>query len=150
MNQKINYGWTGPYLVLKHILEADYSIQKGPEKSILNVHVDDVKPYEGQTPPNIWLWGQEHIAPQVGQDDVNDTQPNAQNENTNTRNVVEEGLDTIELETSQNISTSMGNDQNNGLESLETGVTSEPRSGHSKNRKKIPYIRSRNERPVNP
>ena len=149
-NQKINYGWTGPYLVLKRILEADYSIQKRPGKPILNVHVDDLKPYEGQTPPNNWLREQEHIAPQVGQDDVNDTQPNAQNENTNTKNVVEEGLDTVELETSQNISTNMGNDQNNGLESLEIDVTSEPRTGHSRNRNEIPIIRSLRERPVKP
>ena len=46
-NQKLNLGWTGPYLVIKQISETTYSIQKAPDKPIINVHVDHIKP-EGE------------------------------------------------------------------------------------------------------
>ena len=54
-NQKLNLGWTGPYLVIKQISETTYSIQKAPDKPIINVHVDHIKPYEGETELRNWL-----------------------------------------------------------------------------------------------
>ena len=40
-NQKINRGWAGLYLVIKRVQETNYLIQIGPDKPIINVHVDD-------------------------------------------------------------------------------------------------------------
>lgn len=54
-NQKINRGWTGPYLVIKRVLEANCLIQIGPDKPIINVHVDDIKPYQGEITPASWI-----------------------------------------------------------------------------------------------
>lgn len=53
--QKLKLGWTGPYLVVKKISPLTYSIQKAMHVRPLSVHVDHIKPYEGQHPPMNWL-----------------------------------------------------------------------------------------------
>ena len=52
---KIGQGWTGPYLVVHKFTDLTYSIQKSHQSPIVNAHVDDMKPYEGQNPPQSWL-----------------------------------------------------------------------------------------------
>lgn len=54
-NQKLTLGWTGPFLVLKRLSETTYSIQKAAEKPVINVHVDHMKPYQGEIKPTSWL-----------------------------------------------------------------------------------------------
>ena len=70
-HQKINRGWTGPYLVLKRVLEANYLIQIGPDKPIINVHVDDIKPYQGETTPTSWLSESENLEAEFRQNKDN-------------------------------------------------------------------------------
>ena len=53
-NQKLKLGWTGPYLVVDRISDTTYSIQKAADRPILNVHVDHIKPYQGEFPPANW------------------------------------------------------------------------------------------------
>ena len=53
-NQKLGLGWTVPYLVINRISDVTYSIQKSETSPIINVHVDHLKPYEGQNQPRDW------------------------------------------------------------------------------------------------
>ncbi|MCG8096512.1 MAG: DDE-type integrase/transposase/recombinase [Candidatus Thiodiazotropha endolucinida] len=67
-NQKLNQGWTGPYLVLKCMSKVNYLIQRDPKKPVINVHIDDIKPYEGELTPTSWLNELEHTDTSVSQD----------------------------------------------------------------------------------
>ena len=49
---KIGQWCTGPYLVIHKHTNLTYSIQKSDKSTIVGVHVDDLKPYEGINPPN--------------------------------------------------------------------------------------------------
>ncbi|XP_033760732.1 uncharacterized protein LOC117342645 [Pecten maximus] len=53
--QKLELGWTGPYLVVEKISALTYKIQKEKQSAAINVHVDHLKPYEGISTPQNWL-----------------------------------------------------------------------------------------------
>lgn len=70
--QKLKLGWTGPYLVVKKISPLTYSIQKAMHVRPLSVHVDHIKPYEGQHPPMNWLAPQPDISI-LTEDDIDES-----------------------------------------------------------------------------
>ena len=77
-NQKLSFGWTGPYLVLKRLSETTYSIIKAVDKPVVNVHVDHLKPYQGQNTPDSWLEENETV---VAGNDQTDTGMSIDEEN---------------------------------------------------------------------
>ncbi|KAK3090931.1 hypothetical protein FSP39_015821 [Pinctada imbricata] len=54
-NQKLGLGWTGPYLIIRKITDFTLSIQKDKDSKVINVHVDHLKPYDGENAPDSWL-----------------------------------------------------------------------------------------------
>ena len=54
VNQKLGLAWDGPYLVLGVLTPWIYKIQKGPTNVPVNIHVDQLKPYEGSGHPSDW------------------------------------------------------------------------------------------------
>ncbi|KAK3090267.1 hypothetical protein FSP39_010526 [Pinctada imbricata] len=54
-NKNLDQGWTGPYLVIKKMGYVNYQIQKSENSPIVNVHVDHLKPHEGDCPRTSWL-----------------------------------------------------------------------------------------------
>ena len=54
-NLKIGCGWTGPYLVVGKLSSLTYSLQKSELSPVLNISVNDMKPYEGRNQPKSWL-----------------------------------------------------------------------------------------------
>ena len=52
---KLGCGWTGPYLVVGKLSSLTYSLQKSAHSPVLNISVDDMKPYEGRNQPQSWL-----------------------------------------------------------------------------------------------
>ena len=62
---KLGLGWTGPYKVIQKLSDVTYKIQKDSKSSLIVVHVDHLKPYEGNKPPLNWqdsLLGEEHTS----------------------------------------------------------------------------------------
>lgn len=53
--EKLDLGWTGPYLVINKISSLLYKIQKNENSPEIIVHVDHLKPYEGNQTPRNWL-----------------------------------------------------------------------------------------------
>lgn len=53
--QKLGLGWTGPYLVVDKISQLTCKIQKDKTSKSINVHIDHLKPYDGESPPLNWL-----------------------------------------------------------------------------------------------
>ena len=51
---KIGCGLAGPYLVMGKLSSLTYSHQSLAHLSVLNVSVDDMKPYEGRNQPHSW------------------------------------------------------------------------------------------------
>ena len=55
-----NYGvsllgdWIGPYKVTAKFSSVTYEIQRTPHSKPFSVHVDHMKPYEGEQPPSMW------------------------------------------------------------------------------------------------
>ena len=49
--RKLELDWTGPYLIVDILSDICYSIQKNPQRPILNVHIDHIKPYLGENSP---------------------------------------------------------------------------------------------------
>ena len=54
--KKLELGWIGPYLVIARISDVSYSIQKSPEGRIVNLHIDRIKPYQGENSPLPWVY----------------------------------------------------------------------------------------------
>ena len=52
---KLGLGWIGPYKVIDKLTEVTYRIQKTPDSTCIVVHVDHLKPYESDTPPDNWI-----------------------------------------------------------------------------------------------
>ncbi len=52
---KLNYHYIGPYLVIRKTGEVTYEIQLSPQAPTVVVHVDHLKPYEGDDVPPSWL-----------------------------------------------------------------------------------------------
>ena len=52
---KLNPQYIGPYLVVKQLGEVTYQIQEGPQKQPVAIHVDHLKRYESDNPPDSWL-----------------------------------------------------------------------------------------------
>ena len=55
MQHKLDFPFTGPYLVIKSIGEVNYLIQKDPKSVPFTIHVDDMKLYLGPDRPESWL-----------------------------------------------------------------------------------------------
>ena len=53
--RKLELDWTGPYLIVDKLSDLCYSIQKNPQRPILNVHIDHIKPYLGENSPEPWV-----------------------------------------------------------------------------------------------
>lgn len=53
---KLGLGWTGPFKVIRKITDVTYQIQKDPKSPYKVVHVDQLKPYEGNLPPTNWTY----------------------------------------------------------------------------------------------
>ena len=97
-NRKINRGWTGPYLIIKRVLEANYLIQIGPDKPIINVHVDDIKPYQGEITHASWLNESENLEGEFSQNEDN----SVLGENTATANEQNDSLVADQSESTDN------------------------------------------------
>lgn len=54
-NKKLGLGWVGPYLVVEKLTDLTYTIQKSEDTRRIKVHIDHLKPYEGQDAPLNWL-----------------------------------------------------------------------------------------------
>ena len=52
---KMNFPYVGPYLVVKEIGEVNYLIQRNSKAIPFTVHVDDLKLYQGKDTPKSWL-----------------------------------------------------------------------------------------------
>ena len=164
-NQKINRGWTGPYLVLKRVLKANYLIQIGPVKPIINVYVDDIKPYQGETTPASWLSESENLEAEFGQNKDNsvlgDNTAAANEQNDSLVADQTESNDhqygTLNTDSSTSTTNSQHEEQIPFSEENET-LTSESETstnhyGSLQNHIKqnqVPIIRSRRERPFKP
>lgn len=73
-NKKLKLGWVGPYLVMGVLTPWVYKIQRGAETTPVNVHVDHLKPFEGE-PPGDWTEkdsGDVTLVEESGQDDSGD------------------------------------------------------------------------------
>ena len=47
--------WIGPYKVTAKFSSVTYEVQRTPRSKPFSVHVDHVKPYEGEQPPSEWM-----------------------------------------------------------------------------------------------
>ena len=128
-NQKINFGWTGPFLVLKCISETNYLIQKGVDKPIIDVHVDDLKPYENEVTPDSWLDEQES-------QETAEINENSANDETN---------ESFEIDSDHNTSATLPNAESLLDESIIRVPVKEPVK-----RTQVQVIRTRRERPIKP
>ncbi len=52
---KLNFPFTGPYLVTSQVGEVNYEIQRAPQSKKFVVHVDHLKTFEGDEVPVSWL-----------------------------------------------------------------------------------------------
>ena len=70
-NQSLGLGWTGPYLVLRKLSDVNYQIQRDENTHPIVVHVDQLKPYEGTTPPLDWrLFNDVELSESMGEESV--------------------------------------------------------------------------------
>lgn len=164
-NQKINRGWTGPYLVLKRVLEANYLIQIGPDKPIINVHVDDIKPYQGETTPASWLSESENLEAEFSQNQDN----SVLNRNTSLANEQNDSLIADQTESNDHQYITLNTDSSTGTTNSQheeqipfaeenetlTSESEENTNTHGSvqnhiRQNQVPIIRSRRERPVKP
>ena len=53
-NIKLGLGWTGPFKVIRRLSDMTLQIQRLPDSLPITVHVDHLKPYTGNLPPNSW------------------------------------------------------------------------------------------------
>ena len=58
--KKLEFGWTGPYLIIDKLSDLTYEIQKEENSRLFSVHVDHLKPYEGTSQPETWLGKEEN------------------------------------------------------------------------------------------
>ena len=128
-NQKINFGWTGLFLVLKCVSETNFFIQKGVDKPIIDVHVDDLKPYENEVTPDSWLDEQES-------QETAEINENSANDETN---------ESFEIDSDHNTSATLPNAESLLDESIIRVPVKEPVK-----RTQVPVIRTRRERPIKP
>ena len=49
-NRKMGKSWVGPFRVVNKPTEVNVTIQRSPELPRITVHINDVKPYYGETP----------------------------------------------------------------------------------------------------
>ena len=54
VNIKLGLGWTGPFKVVRRLSDVTLQIQRLPDSLPITVHVDHLKPYRGNLPPNSW------------------------------------------------------------------------------------------------
>ena len=52
--QKLDQGWTGPYLVTHKVFDVFYQIQASSSSRPKIVHVDNLRPYETEIIPTDW------------------------------------------------------------------------------------------------
>ena len=55
VRHKFGMGWTGPYIVVGKVNDLVYTVQKEEGGKCLNIHLGDIKKYEGNKPLNSWL-----------------------------------------------------------------------------------------------
>lgn len=72
-NQKLGLGWVGPYLVMEEITPWVYKIQKQENARPINVHVDHLKPLEGEDHPTDWRLDEDEELPPVNEPENTDS-----------------------------------------------------------------------------
>jgi len=77
--QKLGLGWIGPYLIIKKLTDLTYKIQKHQNSKAIVVHVDQLKPYLGETEPFNWRTHENNTAECT--DNIENETPVDENEN---------------------------------------------------------------------
>ena len=78
-NKKLGLGWIGPYLIIKKLTDLTYKIQKHQNSKAIVVHVDQLKPYLGETEPFNWRTHENSTAECT--DNIENETPVDENEN---------------------------------------------------------------------
>lgn len=80
---KLGQGWTGPYKVIRKLTGITCEVKKTPGSNRTTVHVDHLKPYQGETIPTSWTEESNISGPAVV-GEVNDRSEREEAESTST------------------------------------------------------------------